>query len=324
MNGHSGNRKGTITIIGGSGFVGTHLAARLVKDGWRLRIPARHPQRHPMLQVLPGVELVTQQVFSAEALTRLVSGSDAVINLVGILNERRDNGKGFHAAHVELSQHIVHACQNNGITRLLHMSALGADPDGPSHYLQSKGIAENLVHQAEGLAVTSFRPSVIFGPGDSFINRFAGLLRMSPAPFPITCAAARFAPIYVGDVVECFAQALQTPQTIGQRYDLCGPHDYSLHELVHYCADTLGLKRLLIPLGRRSSRLLAEVMEWLPGKPFSRDNFRSMKRDSTCPGPFPEIFAVNRRSLEGVVPGYLLDSTRNRRLHDFRQAARRR
>ncbi|HEY9147717.1 MAG TPA: complex I NDUFA9 subunit family protein [Gammaproteobacteria bacterium] len=314
----------TISIIGGSGFVGHHLAARLVQDGHRVRVLSRRRERHRELLVLPTLELTECNVHDEKALSQALTGSDVVINLVGILNERGHNGKGFHRAHVELSETVVRACRSCGIERLLHMSALGADAQhGSSYYQRSKGEAEDLVHAAKGLRVTSFRPSVIFGPDDAFFNRFAGLLKRTPLLFPLACAEAHFAPVYVGDVVECYARAIDNPATIGQRYELCGPHQYSLYQLVQYTARQLGLKRWLIALPDWASRLQARVLEFAPGKPFSRDNYDSMQQDNLCDGEFPAVFGIIPRSIESTVPGYLNPVHQRSRYPRYRASARR-
>ncbi len=295
-----------IGILGGAGFVGRHLAARLVRDGHQVRVLARRPAAHRELLVLPTLELVECNVHDEDELHKALAGCDVVINLIGILNEKRHNGRGFCRAHVELAHKVVVATQDNGITRLLHMSALNADADnGSSYYLRSKGEAEGLVHLAKKLEVTSFRPSVIFGPDDSFINRFASLLKRIPLLFPLACAEARFAPIYVGDVVECFARAIDNRATFGQRYDLCGPRSYTLKQLVHYTASQLGLRRYILALPNWAGWLQAFMMEFVPGKPFSRDNYNSMRRASVCDEPFPAIFGITPRSIESEVPGYL-------------------
>lgn len=296
----------SICILGGSGFVGGHLAARLAEDRHRVRVLTRHRERNRDLLVLPTLELVEADVHDPETLRRQFADCDTVINLVGILNERGHDGKGFQRAHVELPRKVVEACRAAGVRRLLHMSALGADAAyGHSHYQRSKGEGENLVHGAHDLAVTSFRPSVIFGPGDSFLNRFAGLLRLSPLVFPLACAGARFAPVYVRDVAEAYARAVDDRATFGQRYELCGPQAYTLHELVRYTAQVTGHRRWVLPLGDTPSRWMAGVAEYLPGKPLSRDNYLSMQQANVCGGPFPEVFGFRPTPLESVAPYYL-------------------
>jgi len=301
---------GTVTIIGGSGFVGHHLASHLAGRGWRVLIPSRHPQRHRDLRVLPTVQIVPADVLDAAQLPALLRGSAAVINLVGILNEGRAKHTHFREVHVELVQRLLTACQEAGVRRFLHMSALHADAEhGSSVYLRTKGEGEDLVHRAgreAGLQVTSFRPSVIFGPGDSFFNRFAQLLKLSPWIMPLACGSARFAPVYVGDIAEVFCRALTNRATYGQRYDLCGPQDYTLQELVCYTRDQLGLRRRVVSLGPGLSRLQATALEFMPfWKPFSRDNYDSMQTDSVCSGPFPACFGIRPRHIDEIVPGYL-------------------
>lgn len=292
-----------VVIVGGSGFVGGHLAKRLQEDGHQVRILTRRKEsiRHPLPE---AVEIVECDIHNPASLSNAFSGCHVAINLVGILNEKRHNGRGFYHAHVALSYKVIDACRANRITRLLHMSALGASAaTGPSFYLRSKGEAEDAVH-ISGLRATIFRPSVIFGEGDSFLNRFASLLKI-PGPFPLACAAARFAPIWVGDVVECFASAIGMEETIGQHYNLCGPNEYTLEELVRYTASLQGKNKWIVPLGDSLSAIQARVLEWVPGKPFSRDNFNSTKSPSVCNGEFPAIFGITPRTLESVAPEYL-------------------
>lgn len=313
-----------ICILGGSGFVGHHLAARLVKDGHQVRILTRRREPHRDLLVLPTLELRECNIHDEQALQAALSGCDVVINLVGILNEKGHDGKGFYRAHVELAEKVVTACRAVGIKRLLHMSALGADAEqGASFYQRTKGEAENLVHTAKGLRVTSFRPSVIFGPDDAFFNRFAGLLKSTPLLFPLACAEARFAPVFVGDVVECYVRAIDNPATIGQRYELCGPHQYSLYQLVQYTARQLGLRRWIIALPDWASRLQARLLEFAPGKPFSRDNYDSMQQDNVCGGEFPALFGIIPHSIESTVPGYLNPAHQRSRYPHYRATARR-
>lgn len=296
-----------VCILGGSGFVGTHLAARLGNQGIACRIITRHPQRVRHLAVNPGAELVSAKLFDSKALAAQFSGCDAVINLVGILNE---SGKDqtFRRFHVELVDLVVDACNLAGIPRLLHMSALHADAArGSSEYLRSKGEGENRAHTHGGasIKVTSFRPSVIFGPGDSFFNRFAELLKLSPLAFPLACPDARFAPVYVGDVAEAFARALSDRSTFGKHYDLCGPDIFSLKQLVEYTARTLGLRRLIIGLGDLPSRLQAQALGYLPGKPFSMDNYLSLQTDSVCESNGLQALGIEPQSVNAIVPRYL-------------------
>jgi NADH dehydrogenase len=316
--------KQTLCVLGGTGFVGRHLVRRLHDDGHTVRVLTRRRERHRELLVLPRVTVDEVDSGDGDALAAAFAGCSAVVNLVGILNEGGRDGSGFAAAHVALPERVVAACRAAGVGRLLHMSALNADPDGPSHYLRSKGRGEALVHAAHGpeLAVTSFRPSVIFGPGDGLFCRFAGLLELAPV-FPLACAWARFAPVWVEDVAHCFVRALADPATFGQRYDLCGPEIWTLHQLVEYSARQVGLNRWIVPLGKRLSLLQGGVMEWLPTTPFSRDNVRSTEVDSVCSGPFPACFDRVPATIEQVVPGYLGRRQKCPRYSTLRRHARR-
>ncbi|MDY0050169.1 MAG: complex I NDUFA9 subunit family protein [Halothiobacillaceae bacterium] len=294
----------TLSLLGGAGFVGHALAARLGARGARVLIPTRRPEQVRELKLIPGVQLIEADVFDPATLERLCQSSSAVINLVGILNERGHDGSGFRRAHVELTERVIAACQSAGTPRLLHMSALNADEQGPSHYLRTKGEAERKVHAAASngkLAVVSFRPSVIFGPGDSFLNRFAGLIRRMPGVFPLARADARFAPVYVGDVVAAFLHALETRELDGQALDLCGPRDYTLGELVTYTAQLIDHPLTVLPLPDWAARMQARVMEYLPGKPFSRDNLASLSLPSVCPEACPR----QPTALEAIAPRYL-------------------
>jgi NADH dehydrogenase len=294
-----------ITVLGGTGFVGHSLCARLAAAGHEVRVLTRRRERHRNLLVLPAAQVVEADVHQPAELKREFQGQDAVINLVGILNESRR--ESFELVHAELPAKVAQACRLAGVRRLLHMSALPADPGAPSRYLQTKGRGEQAVHAAHGpdLQVTSFRPSVIFGPRDSFTNRFAGLLRQVPGVFPLACARARLQPVYVEDVVSAFVFALDRHETFGQRYNLCGPQAYTLAEIVAILAKVLGLRRRILPLGDRLSRLQAALLQFAPGKPFTPDNYLSLSVANTCPAPFPPLFGIVPASFEGVVPTYL-------------------
>lgn len=309
----------TIAIIGGSGFVGSRLCPRLARDGHRLRVLTRRRDRHRDLLVLPTVEVLEGNPHDPAALDTLLAGCDVAINLVGILNEQGHDGSGFEQAHVELARRVIDACRRQGVQRLLHMSALGADAaHGASHYQRSKGRGEELALAAGDLHVTAFRPSVIFGPGDSFLRRFAGLLRLTPLLFPLACARARFQPVFVGDVAECFTRAIDDPRTYGNSYALCGPRSYTLLDLVRYTATVTGLRRRILPLPDWASRLQAEIFEWLPGKPFSRDNYLSTRHDNVCAAPFPPVFDITPTPLESVAPYYLGNAGERRRYERLR------
>lgn len=322
----------TFCILGGTGFVGSHLCARLVADGHRVKVLSRYPYRARHLLVLPTLELVAANVHDEAVLAREFAGVDVVVNLVGILNERGRNGRGFQLVHSELARKVVDACRKTGVTRLLHMSAINADAArGPSHYLRTKGEAESIVFTQCGprLGVTAFQPSVIFGPGDSFLNRFANLLRRVPLVFPLACPEARFAPVYVGDVVEAFVRALDERETYGQRYALCGPRVYTLRELVAYTAHLIGVRRLIIGLPAPLSALQAYAFDYLFGlftdaKPFSIDNYRSLSVPSVCTTDGLGALGITPTALEAIAPRYLGKGGTRAHYDAYRQAYGRR
>jgi uncharacterized protein YbjT (DUF2867 family) len=311
----------SICVLGGTGFVGSRLCSRLIRDGHGLRVLTRNRDRHRELLVLPGLELVNANVHEPAVLAEQFRGRDVVVNLVGILNERGRSGAGFRVAHAELARKVVAACRSAGVARLLHMSSLRAGVDAPSHYLRSKGEAERVVRADSGpIAWTIFQPSVIFGPGDGFVNRFAELLRVFPL-LPLARAGTRFAPVYVGDVVEALARACDDPHTHGASFELCGPEVFTLRELVRYVAGVLGVRRGVLGLPDALGYLQALVLDFVPGKPLSLDNFRSLALDSVCTESGFARLGIVPTSLRAVVPGYLGDRRRDLRLDEMRRAA---
>ena len=296
-----------ICVLGGTGFVGSTLVTRLATAGHWVRVPTRALASGNHLRVLPTVELVLANVHEPRVLAQLLAGMDVVINLVGILNERGRKGAGFRAVHADLVAKIVEGARAGRVRRLLHMSALGADAEnGPSHYLRSKGEGEAHVRAAAGfLDATIFRPSVIFGPGDSLTNRFARLLRLSGGFLPLARPKARFAPVYVGDVAEAFLRALDERTSIGQSYDLCGPEVVTLEELVRITARTAGLPCRILPLPDFVARAQAFVMDFVPGKPFSTDNYRSLTVDSVCRESGLARLGIRPTPMGSILPTYL-------------------
>jgi uncharacterized protein YbjT (DUF2867 family) len=230
------------------------------------------------------------------------------VNLVGIINETRRGD--FRRVHVELARKVVAACQASGVRRLLHMSALNAAVDAPSMYLRSKGEAEALVAGAR-LEWTIFRPSVIFGREDSFLNLFARLERLLPV-MALAAPNAEFQPVFVGDVASAFVHALEDDRSHGERYNLCGPAVYRLRDLVGYVGELTGCNRPVLPLGPALSRLQATLLELLPGKLMSRDNLASMQLPSVCRGGFPGVFGIEPAALEAIAPEYITPSARDR------------
>jgi len=305
----------SVLVLGGSGFVGRYLVAQLVAAGRSVTVPTRRRDRAKHLILLPTVEVTEADIFDQATLNQLTRGAGAVINLVGILNEAQRGD--FDRVHVELARKVVDACRSGGVSRLLHMSALNADPAGPSRYLATKGEAEAIV-AGSGLTWTVFRPSVLFGREDSFLNLFARIERMVPV-MALASPNARFQPIFVGDVARAFVHALSDDLTHRQRYPLCGPKVYTLRELVAYVGDLSGHRRPILPLGPTLSALQARVLECLPGPPLmSRDNLASMKKDSVCDCAFPEVFGFAPAALEGVAPTYLSSTAAKTRFDELR------
>jgi NADH dehydrogenase len=305
----SAMRPQKIVVLGGTGFVGRHLVPRLQRDGHAVRVLTRNRDLHRELGVLPRVVLVNADVYDRSVLAREFAGADGVLNLVGILNERGSDGSGFRKAHVELARTVIDACIGNGVPRLLQMSALRAG-EGTSHYLATRGQAEALV-QSSPLAWTIFRPSVIFGDGDGLFFRFASLLRIAPV-LPLARARARFQPVYVGDVAETFARALVHPHTQGHVYELGGPRVVELGELVRWTARMTGRRRPVLPLPDALGRVQALVGEWLPGKPISRDNFRSLQLDSVVRDDGLAALGIVATPMEAVMPRLLEADGRRR------------
>jgi NADH dehydrogenase len=303
-----------VLVLGGTGFVGRHVVPKLVAAGHRVVVPTRRRDRARPLFLLPTCTVVEADIHDRGALARLARGTDALVNLVGILHESgRDT---FARAHVELPRNAIAACRDAGVRRLVHMSALNAAPDGPSRYQRSKGEAEALV-EASGLDWTIFRPSVIFGRGDSFLSMFAKLVRLMPV-VALASADARFQPVWIGDVAHCFATAVDDPRTVGQRYDLCGPAVYTLRELVAKIGAITGHPRPIVPLGPGLSSLQARVLELLPGPLMTRDNLASMTQDNVCDCPFPPLFGIDPAAVEQVAPGYLAPTSIRSPYDDFR------
>ena len=312
-----------VCLLGGSGFVGRHLVAELARREVATRVITRRRNRVRHLLVVPTCEVVEGNVHAPGGLEAALGDCDAAVNLVGILNEESGSGETFQAAHAELPGRLAEACANAGVSRIVHMSALGAAADAPSAYLRTKWHGEEAVHTASenGIGVTSMRPSVIFGPEDSFFNRFAELLAVSPIVFPLACPDTRFAPVYVGDVVRAFATALADDSTIGRRFNLRGPREYTLSKLVEYTGDVCGHRRWVVKMNDALSRIQARVLERVPGKPFTMDNYLSAQVDNTCEPGDLESLGIEPTGLEGIVPQYLGARSRSRVFSRLRTTA---
>ena len=311
-----------VALIGGTGFVGRHITRRLRNSGYQCRVITRHPQRHLGMKTI--AELVEADPFDHDRLTAALAGCDAVVYLIGILNASGSR-QSFRRMHVELVERVVSACHDAKVVRLLHMSALNADQaSGSSQYLRSKGEGENRAHTLgrPGIAVTSFRPSVIFGPDDSFLNRFAMLLKI-PGPLPLACPDAELAPVYVGDVTAAFANALEDPDTFGRHYELCGPETYTLEQLVRFIAEHSGQHKLILRLPDWASRLQATVLQYVPGKPFTPDNYQSLRTASVCQEDGLAALGVEPTSLQNAGVRFLAGADKNQRRNARRRLSQR-
>ena len=297
-----------IVVLGGTGFVGSSLCNRLSKEGYQIKILTRNREyNRENLILLPNVDLIETDVGNLNNLNQHLIGCDMVINLIGILNEKGNVGDGFKKVHVELIKKLIKACEKNGIRRFMYVSALNADSkNAKSFYLKTKGKAEELLHSNKiGMKVTSFRPSVIFGKSDSFFNRFANLLKMTPIFFPLACYKTKFAPIYVIDLVEMVIKAINDSSSYDRKFNLCGPKIYTLKDLVAYTAKTMDKKCIIIPLNNFFSLMQAKIFDFIPGKPFSTDNYLSAQTDSICKSNDLKLYNINPTPIEDIVPKYI-------------------
>jgi len=315
-------RHKNILVLGGAGFIGRYLVNELVGRGCRVLVPSRRRNHAKHLIMLPTCEVVEADVHDDATLRRLVAGQHAVVNLVGILHGSEHQ---FERTHVALTQRLVAACEAERVRRHLHMSALGADANGPSMYQRSKGRAEQAVRDSK-LAWTIFRPSVVFGAEDQFLNLFAKLAAIAPV-LPIGGADVKFQPVWVGDVARAFVNGLDNDATVGKSYELCGPTVYTLRELVRFAARAAGHRRPVLALPDGVARLQARLMELAPGEPLlSRDNLDSMKRDNIASKqpyvPAPEL-GITATPMEPEASLYLAGLHPRTRFGGFRARARR-
>ena len=296
-----------ILILGGTGFVGTHLCEKLLEHGFRATVVTRRRANAKHLQMLPMVEIAEVPALNTTSLMPLLQTHDAVINLIAILHGTE---AAFEKTHVQLPLELVRACEAAGMRRIVHVSALGASPDAPSMYLRSKARGEAVL-LASGLDVTMLRPSVIFGSGDKFLNTFASLQKVFPV-IPLAGSTAKFQPVWVADVAAAIVECLQTKETAGKTYELCGPEVFTLKQLVElagrYSGINEGKGRPVIGLPNGLARLQARLMELAPGEPLmSRDNLDSMKVDNVATGLLPgfEALSIKPSALAAIAPFYL-------------------
>ena len=327
-----------ILVLGGSGFVGSHVCEKLVRQGFHVTVPTRRRRNAQHVQLLPQVTVIECNVHNEAALTQLVAGHDAVVNLVAILH---GTPAAFDKVHVVLPQTLARACAATGVRRVVHISALGAHDQrpgqAPSEYLRSKGRGEAvLLHPADpaaALDVTVLRPSVIFGVQDKFLNLFARLQSVFPV-MPLACADAKFQPVWVQDVADAVVHCLVRPvtlhaaQALPRIVEACGPDVFTLKELVQLSARLAGVNegqaRPVLALPAALGRLQAWMMEWAPGEPLmSRDNLDSMKVDNVAGGQLPDLRALGIQvsALTPIAAQYLRSGQSGQGLLGLRKKA---
>ena len=308
-----------ITLLGGAGFVGSALVAKLDQAGYQVKVLSRRREAAKHLILLPNVQVMECDIADNHALKDVLKDSDAVINLVGILHESSKNS--FEKIHHQLPRRVAQVCEELGIARLIHMSALQANKHGPSAYLKSKAAGEAAVNEfSKKLDITIFKPSVIFGRGDSFLTMFANLVKCLPV-IALAKPNAKFQPIWVEDVAQCFVNALENTATYGKTYELGGPQIVTLKALVQIVMDILGKQRPIIGLNDTLSMAQGFALELMPIKLMTRDNIRSMQVDNVCSEPMAPELNVVPTALEVIVPEYLLDTSPRGAYDAFRSAA---
>ena len=317
-------KKLTIGLQGGSGFLGSVLANLLVRRGHSIRISTREENNSRRLWVLPNTKIEEVDMNRQEQIDRFFEGCDCVVNLIGILNERKDNGQGFTYAHVELVNRLIKSCKTNGIGHLIQISALGANTLSDSYYMSSKGQAEKLLQAEKSpkLSTSIMRPSVIFGPNDDFTNRFARLLRFARGFLPLACPNSKLQPVYVGDVSKAIIALIENESYSGQSYDIGGPDVFTLRQIVQYIGEIIGCNARIVPLNNLFSIIQAQILEFVPGKPFSKDNLRALKTDSVCElSDGLRQLRVSTTSMNQVLPSYLGGNSIRKRYSKYRNLA---
>lgn len=293
-----------VTVFGGSGFIGRHLVRRLAAEDWIVRVAVRDTESAMFLKVAgdPGqVVPLAADIGNAASVARAVEGAGAVINLVGILYER--GRRTFQRMHVEAAATVASAAKAAGASRLVHMSAIGADAESPAEYGRTKAAGERAVREAFPEA-SIVRPSVVFGQEDDFLNRFAGMARVTPV---LPVFPTEFQPVWVGDVAEAIARVLQDPATAGKTYELGGPRVVSFRELMELILREIGRERLLLPLPLALAEIQAWFLEKLPVPPLTRDQVKLLGTANVVGASALTLrdLGIEPTALEAVVPSYL-------------------
>lgn len=290
-----------ITLFGGGGFVGRYAAQSLLKAGARVRIAEREPKRAYFLRPLGGlgqVQFVRADLADKAAVAAALDGADAVVNLVGILKGN------FHKVHVEGARTIAEAAAAAGVPALVHISAIGADPESASAYGRSKGEGEEAVRAAFA-AATIVRPSIAFGMEDDFVNRFARLARLLPF-LPVIRGGWRLQPVHAADLGKAIALAALDPAAhAGQTYELGGPQVMSMAQLNRWIADAIGRRRPLALIPDPVARALVRMTGWLPGAPMTWDQWLMLQGDNVAAGPGFEAFGIRPAPLAAIAETWL-------------------
>lgn len=300
-----------VTIFGGSGFVGAQVVRALARRGWRIRVAVRRPHLAYELQPLGDVgqiQIVRCDIRSRRAVEAALDGASAAVNLVGILHE--GPGGRFQDVHVDGARHVAEACAARGISTLVHVSAIGADPQARSVYACSKGEAEAAVRAAVPSAAV-MRPSVVFGPGDGFLNRFAAMASFAPALPLIGGGHTRFQPVYVADVAAAIARAVEDPAAAGRTFELGGPATYSFRDILEYILRETNRTKLLLPLPFPVARALGGVADVAAmiglTPPLTRDQAVQLESDNVVADGAEglEALGVTPTGMEAIAPSYL-------------------
>jgi uncharacterized protein YbjT (DUF2867 family) len=296
-----------ITVFGGSGFIGRYLIRRLAADGWVVRVAVRDTVAAGFLKTAGSLGQIVPMrcnVCDDETVGAAVHGADAVVNLVGILYE---SGKQrFDAVQGEAPARIARAATAAGVSRLVQISAIGADANSRARYARSKAQGEAAVRR-EFPAATILRPSIVIGPEDEFFNRFAAMAQVLPVLPLIGGGRTRFQPAYVGDVAEAIHRAVSDPATAGKTYELGGPRVYTFRELMELMLKVIGRKRCLVPLPFALASLQAAFLELLPVPPLTRDQVKLLRHDNVVSAGAPGFadLGIQPQAIEAILPTYL-------------------
>ncbi|MGZ5987128.1 MAG: complex I NDUFA9 subunit family protein [Caulobacteraceae bacterium] len=299
-----------VPVFGGSGVVGAQAVRQLAKAGWRIRVAVRNPAAAYEMRLAGDVgqiDIVQANIRNEPSLRRALKGATAAVNLVGVLRET--GRQGFQAVHVMGAQKVAEAARAEGVSRLVQMSALGADPHSPSTYARTKAEGEAAARAVYPDAVV-VRPSIVFGDGDGFFNRFAAMAQVSPVLPLIGGGHTRFQPVFVGDVAKAIARVVEAPEAAGMTYELAGPGVFSFRQLMELMLAEIGKRRVLAPVPWPVAGLLGaagDLAGVLIAPPITADQVKLLRADNVASGACPGLadLGITPTTLEAVLPGYL-------------------